>query len=210
MQSSLYFLEASTSKGSRHLILTGSLNEPVGGVDAVPTSPYSAAKWMSAGYARMFHKLYQTPVVLVRLFMGYGPGQCNFKVIPNTINSFLQGIPPKLTSGDFKTDWVYITDLVNGLVAAATAPAIEGQTLDLASGEIASVRDIVMMLKEILHVSVEPQFGLLPDRVKGQVRIADLSNTTKLLGWQAQVKLKDGLAQTVAWYKQQKEVSLAD
>ncbi len=208
LQSTLYFLEAVTTKGSRRLILTGSLNEPVGGVDAVPTSPYSAAKWMSCSYARMFHRLYKTPVVILRLFMGYGPGQNPAKVIPSTINSYLSGLPPMLTSGSFTTDWIYISDLVDGLIKAATVPGIEGQTFDLASGETASVKDIALMLKDIIGSPLDPIFGSLPDRTAGQMRTADIGNSAKILGWQPQITLKEGLTKTVAWYRQQQELSI--
>ncbi len=62
------------------------LQEPVGGSpDVVPPSPYGAAKWAAAAYARMFHALYGTPVVIVRPSMVYGPGQGDLdKIVPYT------------------------------------------------------------------------------------------------------------------------------
>jgi len=52
----------------------------------IPMLLYAAAKWTSGTYGRMFHKLYQTPVVLVRPFMTYGPRQDVRKIIPVTIS----------------------------------------------------------------------------------------------------------------------------
>jgi len=68
--------------GCRRIVLLASLEEP-GHTDAAPASPYAAAKWTSGTYGRMFHKLYQTPVVLVRPFMTYGPRQDVRKIIPS-------------------------------------------------------------------------------------------------------------------------------
>ncbi|NDK55673.1 NAD-dependent epimerase/dehydratase family protein [Pontibacter fetidus] len=209
LQSTLFLLEAVTVKKNCRLLLTGSLNEPVGDADAIPSSPYSAAKWMSSGYARMFHHLYQTPVVILRLFMGYGPGQPANKVIPATIATYLQGKSPQLTTGSFTTDWIYIDDLVSGLLAAATAPDIEGKTIDLASGETASVKDIALLLKAILHSPLTPQFGSLPDRKEVYVRVADVAPARELLQWQAQVRLKEGLIKTANWYQQLASKNLA-
>ena len=67
-------LVAVDEAGCRRVVLAGSLNEPGGEVDApVPSSPYAAAKWAAGAYARMFHQLYETPLVTARTFMTYGP-----------------------------------------------------------------------------------------------------------------------------------------
>ena len=67
-------LVAADEAGCRRVVLAGSLNEPGGEVDApVPSSPYAAAKWAAGAYARMFHQLYETPLVTARTFMTYGP-----------------------------------------------------------------------------------------------------------------------------------------
>src|SRR5262249_14492192 len=60
--------------GCKRILLAGSLEEPEIG-EAVPCSPYAAAKSAATAYARMFHSLYQLPVAVMRIFMVYGPGQ---------------------------------------------------------------------------------------------------------------------------------------
>lgn len=76
-------------------------------------------------------KLYETPVVSLRSFMAYGPGQNPTKVIPYTILSLLQGEAPRLSSGERALDWVYVEDVIDAYLAAATRSGIEGRTLDL-------------------------------------------------------------------------------
>jgi len=78
------------------IVLTASLTEPLAVEGAqTPHSPYAAAKWAASGYGRMFHELYGTPVVMLRPFMTYGPGQAPSKLIPAVTLSLLRGERPK-------------------------------------------------------------------------------------------------------------------
>ena len=90
--STLNVLVASTTSGCRRIVTTGSLTEPAeDDLEPIPSSPYAAAKWSATAYARMFHSLYQTPVVVLRPFMTYGPGQHETKIVPYVINSLIAG-----------------------------------------------------------------------------------------------------------------------
>ena len=68
----------------------------------------------------MFHELYGAPVVILRPFMTYGPGQALFKLVPSVTLSLLRGERPKLSSGKASADWVYIDDVIEGFVAAGS------------------------------------------------------------------------------------------
>ena len=82
----------------------------------------------STGSFRSFHDLYGHPVVVARLFMVYGPGQWALsKLIPSTILTLLRGEAPKVSSGERPVDWVYIDDVVDGILACAVASGVEGQ-----------------------------------------------------------------------------------
>ena len=73
---SVELLEAATRLGCRRIVLSGSLlEEPPGGAEPVPPSPYGASRWAATGYARMFHALFDAPVVILRPSFAYGPGQ---------------------------------------------------------------------------------------------------------------------------------------
>src|SRR5262245_45538890 len=124
--STVNLLTVSAEIGCRRLVLLGSLTEPTPGPgEVVPGSPYAAAKWASSAYGRMFHRLYKTPVVIVRPFMTYGPGQDTGKLIPYVILSLLKEEAPKLSSGQWQADWIYVDDVIDGLLAAAQSPALE-------------------------------------------------------------------------------------
>jgi UDP-glucose 4-epimerase len=193
-------LTAVAKRGTGRLVLTGSLEEPVK-EPAVPSSPYAAAKWAGTGFARMFRLLYATPVVVARPFMTYGPGQRNDKLVPHVIRSLLRGEAPKLSSGRRLVDWVYVDDVVRGLLLAGGRPGIEGEDFDLGSGQLVSVREVVEQLVRATGSTVAPQFGALPDRPHEVERRAVAAFTRARLGWEAEIGLADGLQRTVDWYR---------
>ncbi len=196
-------LTVAASHRCDRIILIASLEEPEPGHNEAIPSPYAAAKCASSAYGRMFHQLYQTPVVLVRPFMTYGPGQNVRKIIPSVTLSLLQGEAPLLASGQRQVDWIYIDDVIDGLIAAAGMPNVEGCTFDLGSGILVSIRSIVQQLTNLVNPQIQPLFGALPDRPVEKVRVADTSYTQDKLGWQPLISLEKGLETTVNWYKQQ-------
>lgn len=206
--STVNLLTVATEIGCRRIVLTGSLEEPEpDNTEAAPCSPYAAAKWASSAYGRMFHQLYQTPVVIARVFMVYGEGQQDLrKLIPYVTLSLLQGQAPKLSSGQRQVDWIYVDDVVDGLLAAAQVPNVEGCTIDLGSGILTPIRTVVQQLFNLVGSQVEPKFGTLPDRPLEQVRVANTAYSYAKLGWQPGTSLEKGLELTVDWYRgQQKE-----
>lgn len=203
--STVNLLTVGSEIGCHRIILTGSLEEAESnGSEMVPCSPYAAAKAASSSYARMFHALYQTPVVIARLFMVYGPGQQDVsKLIPYVTQSLLNKQPPRLSSGQRQIDWIYVQDVVDGLIAAAQAPNIEGHTIDLGSGTLVSIRTIVQQLADRIDSRVELLWGALPERRMEQTRVANIKKTYDSTGWKPQTSLATGLECTVDWYRQQ-------
>ena len=203
LASTVYLLDAAAEQGCRRFVQTGSLEEPEPGDPvSTPTSPYAAAKWSASAYGRMFHQLWGAPVVLARLFMVYGPEQRDLtKPVPHVIVSLLQGREPQLTSGKRPVDWVFVDDVVEGLVRVGVVPALEGQQVDLGSGRLVPVRTVVEQLYSLLAPGREPAFGALPDRPMEQVRVARTEESEELLGGAPVVPLDEGLARTVEWYR---------
>jgi nucleoside-diphosphate-sugar epimerase len=206
LTSTVNLLTAVTEIGCRRFILCGSLNEPQARQEK-PASPYAAAKWAASGYGRMFHALYGMPVVNLRTYMTYGPFQDTKKLIPSVILAFQEGRSPRLSSGRWEADWIYVDDVIEGFIAAAERPDLEGCTLDLGRGSLLSIRSVVEQIATIMNTSVYPLFGALPDRPLEPVRIADVVESENKLGWRASTSLEIGLGRTIEWYRENHGVS---
>jgi nucleoside-diphosphate-sugar epimerase len=202
LTSTVNVLICATEIGSSRIVLSGSFTEPLPGkAEPSPWSPYAAAKWAASGYGRMFHGLFQTPIIILQPFMVYGPAQAPGKLIPAVTLSLLKGERPKISSGRRRADWVYVDDVIEGFLAGALTPGIEGMTIDLGSGELTSIRDIVEGLVAIVGPQIEPMFGAVPDRPGENEISANTAIASAKLGWTANTSLESGLRQTVEWYR---------
>ena len=201
--STVNVLTAASRVGSRRVVLTGSMEEPVPASEwPVPCSPYAAAKFAASAYGRLFYQLYRTPVVMLRLFMVYGPGQRDrTKLVPYTVTSLLNGTAPRLSNGRRNIDWVYVDDVVEAYLRAGCADGIDGQTIDIASGTAVTVRSLVQRVVDLVNPAIRPQFGAVPERAAEQEPVANLVPAERLLQWRATTSLEDGLARTVDWYR---------
>jgi UDP-glucose 4-epimerase len=201
--STVNLLIAASDVRCGRVVLMGSLTEPLPTQSEIlPGSPYAAAKFTGNAYGRMFHELYGIPVVIARPFMTYGPRQNMRKLIPYVTMSLLEGKAPRLSNAALEADWIYIDDVIEGFLAVADTPNLEGATIDLGSGSLRSVSWVVKQLQALIDPNVEPLFGALPDRPKEQVRVANTAQTALRLRWKPAISLQHGLQLTVDWYRQ--------
>lgn len=199
LNSAVNVLKAATDTGAK-VVLAGSIEEPRRG-DTTPSAPYAVAKWAATAYARMFYRLWDMPVTVLRIAMGYGPGQRDTtKLLPYVTLSLLRGQQPDLTSGTRLLDWVYVDDVVDAFLAAGQSGQAAGEVLDIGTGTPVSIRDTVELLIQLMRTPVRPRYGAIPDRPMDAARIADIGPAARVLGWQPTVTLEEGLHRTLKWY----------
>jgi UDP-glucose 4-epimerase len=185
------------------MVLAGSIEEPHQGDDLTPHSPYAAAKWAASAYARMFSALWDMRVTVLQIAMVYGPAQPDLtKLVPYATLALLRGDVPQLSSGTRLVDWVYIDDVVDGLLRSAGADRAIGKVFDICSGRLVSIRDTVGLLGMIVGGDARPEFSAAADRPMDYAQRGDPRVAEELLDWRASTALEDGLRKTVAWYAQ--------
>lgn len=193
-------LTAAHEIDSGRVVLAGSMEEPEPG--EVPSSPYAVSKWAAGAYARMFRAVFETSVTTLRIFMVYGPGQREpTRIVPYVGLALLRGEAPRLSSGTRPVDWVYVDDVVDAFVRAAWSDEAVGEVIDVGSGRLVTIRQLVEHLVHLTGSTIEPQFGALPDRPLETSHVADLGRASALLGWSPQTSLEEGLARTVEWLR---------
>ena len=201
LQTTVNLLCALTDVGCRRMIITGSLVEPESGTRTIPNSPYAAAKWAASDYARMFHGLYGFPVAIARVFMVYGPGQQDeTKLVPYVIRSVLHGETPKITSGKHCIDWIFVEDVVSGLMKLAVASGVDGKSVDLGSGFVIATRELVDKICTLMKTQIQPAYGALTDRPLEPLRVANTEESHRLIDWAPRIQLAEGLRRTIDWY----------
>jgi len=196
-------LVAAQNTGVEKTVLAGSLEEP-GANDATPNaaSPYAASKWCASTYARMMHLLYSTNSAVARIFMVYGPGQQDLmKLVPYVCLSAARGEAPELMSGGREVDWIYIDDVVDGLIRLAMTGPNDGSYVDIGSGDLITTGDVAERICGLAGTGVAPVLGAVPDRTMEQVRRANIDATSEILGWRPAMNIDSGLERTYDWYK---------
>lgn len=166
-----------------------------------PDSPYAVSKLSSESYVRTIGELWGIETVSLRVFNAYGPGQnlppSHPPVIPNFIKQSVQnGSIVIHSSGEQTRDYVYVDDVVRAMVAAATAPSIDGEVINVGSGTETTVRDLARMIVEIIGSSAEIIYN--PRASSGVDRMcADLTLAGEKLGYSPHTMLEEGLQMTI-------------
>jgi len=198
---SINLLDAATKEECDRIVLAGSLEEPNTSSEAA-LSPYAATKLAVTNFARMYHRVYATPVTVARIAMVYGPGCGQDRLIPYTITELMEDRSPSISSGDRSVDWVFIDDVVEGTLVTATTDQSVGKTIDIGTGTRHSIEEVVRKLTDMISPdSATPVFGARKPRSLETEFVADAKRTESLIGWKSSVHLGDGLSKTVEWYR---------
>jgi nucleoside-diphosphate-sugar epimerase len=167
-----------------------------------PVSPYAVSKYAAERFCRMFHQAYDWPIVCLRLFSTYGPGQSTDRIIPEIILAGLQEKPLRMTEGRQTREFTFVADMADALVRALVAPGIDGAVINVGQDEEVSMRDLALTILDLLGNPVEPQFGALAYRPTEIWRmVGDSSRARSVLGWQPAHSLQEGLSETIEWYR---------
>lgn len=163
-----------------------------------PFNAYSASKVAAWAFARAAYNAWRMPIVWVRPFQVYGPGQHRKALVPAAMIAALRGDDFPMTKGEQQRDFVFIDDVIRGLIAAIGAPRLEGRVVDLGTGVLYTVYDVVARIWDLADAQGQILAGALPYR-PGEVSAisANVQRTRLLMGWEAMVPLDEGLKLTL-------------
>jgi UDP-glucose 4-epimerase len=168
-----------------------------------PRSPYALQKLAGEQYCRLFTTLYGLETVVLRYFNVFGPRQNPDSpysgVISRCVSHMAAGEPAVIHGDGRQTrDFTYVSDVVAGVLAACSAPAIAGEVINLAAGGRVSLLEIVNVLQDVLGTDLTPTFD---DPRAGDIRDsqADITKARRLLGFSPVVPFAEGLRRTVEW-----------
>ena len=167
-----------------------------------PVSPYSASKVAATYFCKMLHKTQGRPVVVLRPFLAYGPGQRNRMLITDIIRAGLAGGELRLTGCEQTREFNYVEDIAEGFLLAATAPEAHGEIINIGSGCETPLRTFVEKVLDLMGNPVQPEFGALDYRPGETWHFyCSIEKARRLLGYEPTVGLEEGLRRTIEWYR---------
>lgn len=193
--------------GATHFVGLGSQAEygPLPGriSESAPTHPttiYGAAKLAAGLLLERTAAASGRPFTWLRLFSSYGPDDDPSWLIPYLINQLLAGEKPSLTRGEQIWDYLHVDDVAAGVIAALDAGA--RGLFNLGSGHARPLRDIITLIRDTIDPSLPLGFGDIPYRPDQVMHLeADISALSAAAPWRPAVSLENGIAATVAWYR---------
>jgi UDP-glucose 4-epimerase len=165
-----------------------------------PVAFYGLTKLLGENYCRFYKENYGLEVVMFRIFNVYGP-DCH-----GAIYDFLKKLqknPSKLEvlgTGKQSRDFVYVSDMVDALIKAATTPEAAGHELNIGTGTTTSVAELAKMIVDILELTNVDIYFTGGQAWAGDmdITLADNRKAESLLKWKPQVSLREGLKKLIS------------
>jgi len=167
-----------------------------------PISPYAATKLAGEALGHVYHHLYNLDVVALRFFTVYGPRQRPDLAIRKFTTAIAAGQPIEMYGdGSTRRDYTYIDDILQGIIAALDRP-FGCQVINLGESRTVELRELVRLIEKELGVTAK--IKTLPTQ-PGDVPItyADITKARRLLDYNPQVPIEEGIARFVRWFRQQ-------
>jgi UDP-glucose 4-epimerase len=166
-----------------------------------PRSPYAVSKLAAEYYTRTIGTLWGMETVCLRIFNAYGPGQrlppSHPPVVPHFLRQTQRGGTLVVHGDGHQTrDYVYVDDVVSAMVAAATAPNINGLVINVGSGVETSIRELVRQVAEASGRETQVIYNSSTPGGVSRMQ-ADLSLASQKLNYRPSIKLAEGLRLTL-------------
>jgi len=164
---------------------------------------YAVSKLAGEHMARAYYDELGLPTVAVRPFNVYGPGQIGGGAIRAFIETALEGRDLVIHGdGSQIRAWCYVDDMVEALLLALEHPDAVGESFNIGNARSAvTIYDLAQRIKRLTECPGELVFRPL-HYTDVELRIPNVDKARQLLGFEAKVELDDGLARTIAWYRE--------
>jgi UDP-glucose 4-epimerase len=207
-------VEAAQEAGVAKIVAASSASV-YGMADSFPTSEtnppyanrtlYGAAKTFGEGLLRSFHEMFGLDYVALRYFNVYGPRMdvhsAHVEVLVRWMEMIDRGQPPVINGdGSQSMDFVYVDDVARANVLAATAPVTD-DVFNVASGTETTLLELATLLAELMGSDLKPEFTTEPGLNPVPRRWAETNRSADMLGFRAEVGLREGLERLVGWWR---------
>jgi len=174
----------------------------------IPTSVYAITKRDHEELCLVTGAAYGIDCVALRFFNVFGPGQALSNPYTGVAAIFssrlLNDRPPIVFEDGLQSrDFIHVSDIVEGILLALESKAAVGEAVNLGTGHPVTIAGVADLLMDGLRKKIEPDY---PDQYRvGDIRhcVADTTKARTLLGFEAKVRLEDGIGELVDWVRTQ-------
>jgi dolichol-phosphate mannosyltransferase len=204
-------VEACLKTGFESFVNTGSSSEygfkdhaPAEDEALEPNGHYAVTKASATLFCRYTARARKAHITTLRLYSVYGPYEEPTRLVPRLITRGLRGELPPLVSPEVARDYIYVDDVTESYLLAATRRAGEdyGPIYNVGTGVQTSLREVVETARRVLSIRAAPQWAtMLARQWDTNVWVADNRKIKDALGWQPRYDFEQGFRQTVEWLR---------
>jgi len=160
-----------------------------------PQTPYAASKAAAEHLALSYHRTFGLGVTVLRLFNCYGPGQSREAVVSGIVEQAAGGGPVRVADATVRRDFVFVDDVVDAIIKAATVDVAIGGVFNIGAGESVAIGDIVARVEALAGIdraeTSTPTVSTIADEM-----VSDIRRAARVLGWLPRTDLDQGLRAT--------------
>ena len=167
-----------------------------------PNSHYAVTKASATLFCRFTARKHHVRIPTLRLYSAYGPYEEPGRLIPALIMRGLRKELPPLVSPDIARDYVYIDDVVQAYLRAASLESGDpGVVYNVGTGIQTRLTELVGIARRSMAIEAEPVWGTMPNRSwDTSTWVADNARIRTEIGWEPQFDLESGLRATLQWF----------
>lgn len=176
----------------------------------LPISPYAMTKQAGEMMGHVYRKLFGIRFIALRLFTVYGPSQRPDLAIHKFTKAILKGEPITMYGdGSTSRDYTYVQDVVQGISSAIDYDKTGFEIINIGNNHVVSLKELIQSIEEVIGKKAIIEH--LPEQ-PGDISktFADISKAKKLLGYNPQTQLKDGLIKFYDWFLQNQDLLMND
>ena len=166
-----------------------------------PKTPYGIAKFFCTNFLLKLNQINKFPVVILRLFLVYGPNQATNRILPQIIINSLQNKKFKTTKGDQYCDFCFVDDVVNAIFKAFNTRRAIGKIFNIGSGKPIQIKKVIKQTVNLIG-SGKPLFGKIKYKKDTNMKLyPNVTSAKKILKWKSYLRFKRGLNLTINSYR---------
>ena len=161
-------------------------------VPKLPLTDYGKVKLKATNHLKFLHQFYDFPVVILRLYQVYGPGQDKNRLLGYLLNSIKNKKIIKVSKGDQMRDFLYISDFIEALFRCLKEKKTEGEIINIGQGSPIKIKTLINKTMRFFSAKkTRIKFSIKNSEIK--TLYPSINKAKRLIRWKPKIKIETGL-----------------